>query len=1084
MAKVYKGWLKTREGDYFSPNTLAESLYSREGTKYDDVVKGYVQDAKIELETTQMTISQKVDDLYERLKNFDGSDSDTFYVIDGDGNIILKVDAEGGHSIDFKSLNYSLEEIGDTLDNIEIDENGVVTAKDFKNQNGDSFNSIREELSILQTDFVDKFRNLDTSDADTLYITDSDGNIIVRVDDSGVTSINYNVPGLISYVELVELVNAHYDEFAEKLDNTKELLQNNIDGVQTNLDTFTVEVNNRLKNFNGDDSDTLYITDSDGNVIAKVDAVGVSSINFNTPEANLNTIAANLIAETDAREKDVEALQLKDAEQQIEIQANATEITNIYNKIKYFSNDGTKFLVTTSSGQTIMEVTSEGATVNNVVTSQYDVNAVLAQLLAGLDKEIADREAAITNLTNHIDTSINTLQKNVDDRLKNFDGSDSDVLYITDSSGNIIARVDDTGVHSINFTTSQYDVNTTLTQLDERIIQEIKDRQTGDANVTNHVDNSINTLQKNIDDRLKNFDGSDSAILYITDAAGNIIARVDEFGVHSINFTTSQYDVNNMLSSLDARLIQEIADRVAGDNTVKKYVDDTAQTIQQSLTQTDNKVNTLIGSDPDKSVRTIANEELAAQLLSGKADADFKTLQQLAAWLEDHPEDVAAINLAIQVIQGQLGGFDETTNAVKNYIDNATNTLQQDMNNRLKNFDGSDSDTLYIVDSNNYKIAQIDKDGVRSINFISNEYDMNAELKFLGERIDAEASTRATQDEVYYNKHKDELDTHTVWDTQEHQALSDRITENANNLNTVNQTLDQKINSVNSALDERIVQEIADRKAGDATGIAYTDDAVNTLKSDVDNRLKNFDGSDSDALYITDKNNYKIAQVDKDGVTSINFISNQYNMNEEFKSQDERIVQEIADRKAADETYYKKHQDELNTHVLWDTNEHTTLQNNINANTQLINQVNETLDEKIDTTNDTINTRIDNEVSTLNDSINDAIQLHQDELNTHHVWDTEQHTLLQNNINDNRQFTVDARQELLDKIKFYENEGVNGSDTLYIVDGNGYKLAQFDVNGLKTTYVEATDFTAGNGFKFSGAMFYDLQGSITFPDGI
>lgn len=72
----------------------------------------------------------------------------------------------------------------------------------------------------------------------------------------------------------------------------------------------------------------------------------------------------------------------------------------------------------------------------------------------------------------------------------------------------------------------------------------------------------------------------------------------------------------------------------------------------------------------------------------------------------------------------------------------------------------------------------------------------------------------------------------------------------------------------------------------------------------------------------------------------------------------------------------------------------------------------------------------------------------------------------------------------MDKIKFYENEGVNGSDTLYIVDGNGYKLAQFDVNGLKTTYVEATDFTAGNGFKFSGAMFYDLQGSITFPDGI
>lgn len=71
------------------------------------------------------------------------------------------------------------------------------------------------------------------------------------------------------------------------------------------------------------------------------------------------------------------------------------------------------------------------------------------------------------------------------------------------------------------------------------------------------------------------------------------------------------------------------------------------------LTTAEGKLTTLIGTDADKSVRTIANEELAAQLLSGEADADFKTLQQLAAWLEDHPEDVAAINKAIQDLQAK-----------------------------------------------------------------------------------------------------------------------------------------------------------------------------------------------------------------------------------------------------------------------------------------------------------------------------------------------------------------------------------------------------------------------------------------------
>ena len=57
-----------------------------------------------------------------------------------------------------------------------------------------------------------------------------------------------------------------------------------------------------------------------------------------------------------------------------------------------------------------------------------------------------------------------------------------------------------------------------------------------------------------------------------------------------------------------------------------------------------NILHNLIGEDEEKTVRQIANEELAAQLLSGKADADFETLQQLAAWLEDHPESVAEIN--------------------------------------------------------------------------------------------------------------------------------------------------------------------------------------------------------------------------------------------------------------------------------------------------------------------------------------------------------------------------------------------------------------------------------------------------------
>lgn len=94
---------------------------------------------------------------------------------------------------------------------------------------------------------------------------------------------------------------------------------------------------------------------------------------------------------------------------------------------------------------------------------------------------------------------------------------------------------------------------------------------------------------------------------------------------------------------------------VADGKTLAGLVADNAAAIEAHKTAVDGKVTTLIGSDTNKSVRTIANEELAAQLLSGKADADFKTLQELAAWLEDHPEEVTEINAAITALQTKVG---------------------------------------------------------------------------------------------------------------------------------------------------------------------------------------------------------------------------------------------------------------------------------------------------------------------------------------------------------------------------------------------------------------------------------------------
>ena len=126
-------------------------------------------------------------------------------------------------------------------------------------------------------------------------------------------------------------------------------------------------------------------------------------------------------------------------------------------------------------------------------------------------------------------------------------------------------------------------------------------------------------------------------------------------------------------------VVQMIEDAQAAatydDTQVKADIKANADAIAAHKESIDNVVTTLVGDDTNKSVRTIANEELAAQLLSGNADADFKTLQELATWLEDHPEDAAEMNLAITNLQNLVGTIPEgaTATDIVGYIQELVN---------------------------------------------------------------------------------------------------------------------------------------------------------------------------------------------------------------------------------------------------------------------------------------------------------------------------------------------------------------------------------------------------------------------------
>lgn len=86
------------------------------------------------------------------------------------------------------------------------------------------------------------------------------------------------------------------------------------------------------------------------------------------------------------------------------------------------------------------------------------------------------------------------------------------------------------------------------------------------------------------------------------------------------------------------------------------------------VTTAEGKLTTLIGTDTGKSVRTIANEELVAQLIPETAKASLDTLQEIAAWIQAHPDDASAMNTRITNLE-TLVGDDSVSTQINAAID-------------------------------------------------------------------------------------------------------------------------------------------------------------------------------------------------------------------------------------------------------------------------------------------------------------------------------------------------------------------------------------------------------------------------------
>lgn len=118
-------------------------------------------------------------------------------------------------------------------------------------------------------------------------------------------------------------------------------------------------------------------------------------------------------------------------------------------------------------------------------------------------------------------------------------------------------------------------------------------------------------------------------------------------------------------------IIQNIQENAYDDTELRELIDANTDAIDAHKEAIDGVVTTLVGDDGNKSVRTIANEELVKQLIPENAQESLDTLEEIATWIQSHPDDASAMNKAIEDLEALVGTLPEdvTATTIVGYID-------------------------------------------------------------------------------------------------------------------------------------------------------------------------------------------------------------------------------------------------------------------------------------------------------------------------------------------------------------------------------------------------------------------------------
>ena len=171
---------------------------------------------------------------------------------------------------------------------------------------------------------------------------------------------------------------------------------------------------------------------------------------------------------------------------------------------------------------------------------------------------------------------------------------------------------------------------------------------------------------------------ANSASTLNTAISNEVTARTNAINATNTNVGTLSGSVVDNITTINNN-IATINNNITTMNNNTNTLSGSVVTNKNDISTISGKVDKLVGADSNKSVRTIASEVLASELIPSNAKDSLNTLQEIAAWIQKHPDDASAMNTSITNLQTDVNTLKNagyiTTGATVSKANSATTAV-------------------------------------------------------------------------------------------------------------------------------------------------------------------------------------------------------------------------------------------------------------------------------------------------------------------------------------------------------------------------------------------------------------------------